>query len=104
MLAHIFSYAKISFVRDYFCILQGDEISLDKGHDSDKIDAGSSAKTTPIKIGASAAQTKSSPQTGSRETSCMLSDVLSDQDIDWKLDVEDIKSRDTFKILERIKR
>jgi len=93
--------------------LQGDGISIDKRHDSDKLDLGSSTKShevNPVKIGASAApapspaaQTKSASHGGSGETSCVLSDVLTDQDIDWKLDIEDIKSRNTLKTLERIK-
>ncbi|KAH7622933.1 hypothetical protein Ndes2526B_g02221 [Nannochloris sp. 'desiccata'] len=86
--------------------VQGNGNSLEKGPDSDKLDVSNSThshENNPIKIGTGAAQPKGSSHEGSRETSCVLSDVLSDQDIDWKLDVEDIESRNTFKTLERIK-
>ena len=80
-----------------------------EGQASDKLYDSSpslhSEKASPVRNSSSAARLaqKGPSNGGSRETSCVLSEVLSDQSIDWKLDVEDIHSRSTFKTLESIK-
>lgn len=91
-----------------FSKLQAEKNANAEGLDSDKLDESNSTNSqenTPIKVSADAAVSppKGSSHGGSREPSCVLSEVFSDQNVEWKLDIEDISSRNTFKTLERIK-
>jgi hypothetical protein len=90
--------------------LQGGENPIFTALDSEKLDGSDSTGSqvnmplkTDVIVARNAIQSKGSSHGGSRETSCMLSEVFSDQNIDWKLDMEDIHSRSTFKTLEHIK-